>query len=100
MDDLVLLSLTETRRKRKLHEVRETVQFNSRRLDDQISLAKSLQKVLGDGAVYVGVFTWQSLVRGWLPLVGETKALLRGNLECTRGKSMKEAAKPVTLTVQ
>ena len=61
MDYLVLLSLTEMGRKRKLHEVGETFQVDSWRLDDWISLAKCLQEVLGNSVVCVGLICMANL---------------------------------------
>ena len=88
MNDLVLLSLTEMRRKRKLHEVRETCQAASqRRLDDWISLAKHLQEVLDDSIVCAGLICMVNLGTRLVAFGGETKVLLRGIIESTRERA-------------
>ena len=97
MNDLVLLRLTEMIGKRKLHKVREAFQVNSQRLDDGLSLAKSLQEVLGDSIVCAGLTHMANLGTRLVAFGGRDKGITKRHLGERKGESVKEAAKPVML---
>ena len=98
MNNLVLLRLTEMIRKRKLHKVREAFQVNSQRLDDGLGLVKSLQEVLGDSVVHVGLSTCMAnLGTRLVAFGGRDKGISERHLGKRKGESIKGAAKPVLL---
>ena len=77
----------EIRRKRKLScEVRETVPLNSRRCDDWISLAKSLQKVLGDSIVHARLVQMVKLGMRLVAFGGGDKGLTKRHHRECKGK--------------
>ena len=97
MNNLVLLRLTEMIRKRELCKVGEACQINSWRFNDRLSLMKNHQEVLGDSILCAGLVHIVNLGTRLVAFGGRDKGITKRHLGEHKGKSMKEAAKPVIL---
>ena len=63
-------------------------------MENWISLAKHLQKVLGDGIVHAGLVHMANLGMRLIAFCGGDKGIAKRHCSEHKGKSMKEATKP------